>query len=138
MATTTRRTVLQNAALATGALAIPFVRGAYAAGKLAVGFWDHWVPGANEPLAKLCREWADREKVELSIDFITSQGDKLALTATAEAQARSGHDVLQMSDWYVAAQADNLEPVDELVSSLIKEHGKLLLGSEYIGRQKGR
>ena len=134
----TRRTVLNTAALATTALAMPFVHGAYAAGKLSCGFWDHWVPGANEPLAKLCREWADKEKVELTIDFITSQGDKLALTATAEAQARSGHDVLQMSDWYVAAQADNLEPVNELVTSLIKEHGKLLLGSEYIGRQKGR
>jgi len=65
----------------------------------------------------------NREKVDLTIDFITSQGDKLALTATAEAQASSGHDVLQMSDWYVATQADNLEAVDELVSSLIKEHG---------------
>ena len=136
--TLTRRTVLNTAALATTALAMPFVRGAHAAGKLSCGFWDHWVPGANEPLVKLCREWADREKVELTIDFITSQGDKLALTATAEAQARSGHDVLQMSDWYVAARADDLEPVDELVTSLIKEHGKLLLGSEYIGRQKGR
>jgi ABC-type glycerol-3-phosphate transport system substrate-binding protein len=134
----TRRTVLNTAALATTALVMPFVHGAYAAGKLSCGFWDHWVPGANEPLAKLCREWADREKVELTIDFITSQGDKFVLTATAEAQARSGHDVLQMSDWYVAAQADNLEPVNELVSSLIKEHGKVLLGSEYIGRQKGR
>src|SRR5438132_13865818 len=98
MATTvlTRRTVLKSAALARTALAMPFVHGAYAAGKLSCGFWDHWVPGANEPLAKLCREWADREKVELTIDFITSQGDKLALTATAEAQARSGPDVLQM------------------------------------------
>ena len=28
-------------------MAAPFVYGAYAAGKLAVGFWDHWVPGAN-------------------------------------------------------------------------------------------
>ena len=136
--TLTRRTVLNTAALATTALAAPFVRSAYAAGKLSCGFWDHWVPGANEPLAKLCREWADREKVELTIDFITSQGDKLALTATAEAQARSGHDVLQMSDWYVAAQAENLEPVDELVSSLIDEHGNVLLGSEYIGKHKGR
>ena len=105
--TLTRRTVLNTAALATTVLAMPFVHGAYAAGKLSCGFWDHWVPGANEPLAKLCREWAAREKVELTIDFITSQGDKLVLTATAEAQARSGHDVLQMSDWYVAAQADN-------------------------------
>ena len=136
--TLTRRTVLNTVALATTALAMPFVRGAHAAGKLSCGFWDHWVPGANEPLAKLCREWADREKVELTIDFITSQGDKLALTATAEAQARSGHDVLQMADWYVAAQAENLAPVDELVTSLLKEHGKLLLGSEYIGKQKGR
>src|SRR5205807_3187723 len=134
----TRRSLLKTATLATTALAMPFVHGAYAAGKLSCGFWDHWVPGANEPLAKLCREWADKEKVELTLDFITSQGDKLALTATAEAQARSGHDVLQMSDWYVAAQADNLDPDDELVTSLIKEHGKLLLGSEYIGRQNGR
>src|SRR6516165_11113961 len=133
----TRRSVLQSAALAAGALSRPFVHGVYAAGKLSCGFWDHWVPGANEPLAKLCRDWAEREKVDLAIDFITSQGDKLALTATAEAQARSGHDVLQMSDWYVATQADNLEAVDELVSSLIKEHGKVLLGSEYIGKHKG-
>ena len=40
----TRRTVLKTAALASTALAAPFVRGAYAAGKLSCGFWDHWVP----------------------------------------------------------------------------------------------
>jgi ABC-type glycerol-3-phosphate transport system substrate-binding protein len=139
MATTmlTRRSLLKSAA-AAGGLGMPFAHGAYAAGKLSCGFWDHWVPGANEPLAKLCREWANREKVELTVDFITSQGDKLALTATAEGQARSGHDILQLSDWYAAAQADNLEPVDDLLTALIKEHGNVLLGSEYIGKQKGR
>ena len=126
-----------SALLATTILEAPHVRGAHAAGKLSWGFWDHWVPGANEPLAKLCREWADSEKVELNIDFITSQGDKLTLTATAEAQARSGHDILQLSDWYVAAHADRLEPVDELVTSLIKDHGNVLLGSEYVGRPDG-
>jgi hypothetical protein len=81
------------------------------------GFWDHRVPGANEPLARLCREWANKAKVDLTVDFITRQGDKLALTATAEGQARSGHDILQLSDWYAAAQADNLEPVDDLVTA---------------------
>src|SRR5205823_10598175 len=45
MAMTTRRTVLSGAAATV--LATPFVRGAHAAGSLAVGFWDHWVPGAN-------------------------------------------------------------------------------------------
>jgi hypothetical protein len=58
----TRRTVLKSAALATSGLGTPFVHDAHAAGKLSCGFWDHWVPGANEPLAKLCHEWADREK----------------------------------------------------------------------------
>ena len=117
----TRRSLLTSAAAVASGLNTPFVHGAYAAGKLSCGFWDHWVPGANEPLARLCRAWADKEKVDLTVDFITSQGDKLALTATAEGQARSGHDILQLSDWYAAAQADNLEPVDDLVTALIKE-----------------
>src|ERR1700737_2798487 len=70
----TRRRLVQTAA--TVALAAPFVRGAPAAGKLAVGFWDHWVPGANDTLTKLCQEWAAKEKVEIAIDYITSQGEK--------------------------------------------------------------
>jgi hypothetical protein len=37
----------EHGALSTVAVAAPFVRGAYAAGKLSVGFWDHWVPDAN-------------------------------------------------------------------------------------------
>ncbi len=61
--------------MAAAALGVPFVRGAYAAGELNIGFWDHWVPGANEPLQQLSHEWADKEKVALVIDFITSSGD---------------------------------------------------------------
>jgi hypothetical protein len=102
--TTTRRTVLQTAAAAP-LLATPFVRGAHAAGKLAVGFWDHWVPGGNEPLEKLCREWAEKEKVDIKIDFITSNGDKDLLTAAAEAQAKSGPDIMQLTAWYAPGHA---------------------------------
>src|SRR5215471_7865017 len=90
MATITRRTVLHTTALATTLLTAPFVRGVHAAGKLSVGFWDHWVPGANEPLERLCRRWADTEKVDLKVDFITSNGDKDLLTVAAEAQAKTG------------------------------------------------
>jgi hypothetical protein len=46
----TRRSLLKSAA-AAGGLGMPLVHGAYAAGKLSCGFWDHWVPGANEPLS---------------------------------------------------------------------------------------
>ena len=94
MTVLTRRTVLKTAALATTALAAPFVRGAYAAGKLAFGVWDHWVPGASEELKKLSHEWADKEKVDLTVDLITSNGDKDLLTLMAEGQAQAGHDIM--------------------------------------------
>ena len=67
MASTTRRTVLQTAALSP-LVATPFVRGAYAAGKLSVGFWDHWVPGANVPLetAAAAAIRANKEQADLA------------------------------------------------------------------------
>ena len=80
-------------------VAAPFVRGAHAAGKLSIGFWDHWVPGANNATEALIEEWAAKEKVEVQIDFITSQGNKHLLTIAAEAQAKSGHDILAFPTW---------------------------------------
>ena len=73
---TTRRAVLKNAALATTAvLAAPYVRGAHAAGTITMGCWDHWVPGANNTLTKICNAWGEKNKVEIKIDYITSQGE---------------------------------------------------------------
>ena len=138
MAMTTRRSVLRNAALATTAMAVPFVRGAHAAGKLSVGWWDHWVPGANEPLEKLCREWAEKEKIDLKLDFITSNGDKDLLTVAAEAQAKSGHDIMQLTAWYAPGHAASLEPVDDVMAQLIQQHGPFSAGAEYLGKQDGR
>ena len=57
-----RRFVAGTAALSTAMVAAPFVRGAYAAGKLSLGLWDHWVPGANKASEALIKEWADKEK----------------------------------------------------------------------------
>jgi ABC-type glycerol-3-phosphate transport system substrate-binding protein len=133
----TRRSLLRAGALAGTALAAPLVRGAYAAGKLACGFWDHWVPGANDTLTKLCKEWGDREKVDVTIDYITSQGDKNLLTIAAEAQSHSGHDILAFPTWYAAGNADNLEPVDDIVGDLTQKYGKVTAAVEYLGKQKG-
>ena len=69
----TRRSVLVAGA-AAAAFATPFVRGAHAAGKLSVGFWDHWVPGANDVMRKIVQEWADKEKVDTIADFIKEEG----------------------------------------------------------------
>ena len=84
----TRRTALKQAAAATASvLAAPYVRGAHAAGRITAGFWDHWVPDANNAIVKLCKEWSEKNHVEVHIDYITSQGEKDKVTAAAEAQA---------------------------------------------------
>jgi ABC-type glycerol-3-phosphate transport system substrate-binding protein len=134
-----RRKFLGQTALATGALvAAPYVRGAYAAGKLSVGFWDHWVPGANDTLTKLCNDWAAKEKVDITIDYITSQGDKNILTIAAEQQARSGHDILQMPAWQPLDKAESLEPVTDIVEKAIADNGKASGAVEYLGKLKGQ
>jgi ABC-type glycerol-3-phosphate transport system substrate-binding protein len=135
--TITRRRVLQTGAVTATALSLPFGHGAHAAGKLNVAFWDHWVPGANDVMRKLCQEWADKEKVEIKIDFVTSQGDKLMLTAAAEAQARSGHDMITLPLWYAPAQTANLENSDDVWAELIKRHGETTASMTYVGKQQG-
>lgn len=55
-----------------GAAALPLVhiRTAAAAGKLALAFWDHWVPGGNDVMSKQINTWAAQNKVEVSVDYI--------------------------------------------------------------------
>jgi len=133
----TRRTVLRTAALASTALAGPFVRGAHAAGKLSFGVWDHWVPKESEVVVKLCNEWAEKEKVEITVDLITSNGDKDLLTLMAEGQAKAGHDIMGLRVWYVSAQAHNFESVDDVVLPLVEQYGKTSRACEYLGKING-
>jgi len=135
----TRRTAIKTAALATTALiAAPYVRGAHAAGKLTVGFWDHWVPGANSASKTLCEEWGAKNKVEVQVDYITSQGHKNLLTIAAESQAKSGHDIMAFPTWQPADHVNNLEPVDDIMNDLIKDHGKVNPTVEYLARSNNR
>jgi ABC-type glycerol-3-phosphate transport system substrate-binding protein len=133
-----RRFVAGAAAASTALIAAPFVRGAYAAGKLSVGFWDHWVPNANGATETLIKEWADKEKVDVTIDFITSQGNKLLLTTAAEAQAKSGHDILAMSTFLPARYSEQLAPVNDVMEPLIKENGAVNATVEYLGKIDGK
>ena len=133
-----RRFVASTAALSAAAVAAPFVRGAYAAGKLTIGFWDHWVPDANSATQKLVKEWSEKEKVEVEIDYITSQGNKLILTAAAEAQAKSGHDIITLNTWLPAQYSEQLLPVNDVVEQLIKDNGKVAATVEYLGKIDGK
>ena len=135
----TRRSVLKTAALGSAAaIAAPYVSGSYAAGRLTLGCWDHWVPGANNALTKLCKDWGEKNKVEVHIDYITSQGEKDKLTAAAEAQARTGHDIMSHRDWNIQVHQNVLEPLDDVINQLIKDNGPISPVAEYLAKIKGR
>ncbi len=132
-----RRFLKATAAASTTAAIGPYIRTSHAAGKLEVGFWDHWVPGANDTLTKMCQEWAAKEKVELKIDYIPSQGNKNLITIAAEAQAKSGHDMLAMPTWWPAQHSKSLEPVDDVMKDLVAANGGVSQLIEYLGRHDG-
>jgi ABC-type glycerol-3-phosphate transport system substrate-binding protein len=127
-------TALTSAALISG----PYIRSARAAGKLTMGFWDHWVPGANQASTDLVNEWAAKEKVEVSIDYITSQGNKNLVTIAAEAAAKSGHDILAMPTWWSHANSDLLEPVNDIMEPIVKQNGEVNNTVKYLGQLDGK
>ena len=133
-----RRFMATSAAASATLIAAPFVRTANAAGKLTIGFWDHWVPGGNNASKALCEEWGAKNKVEVQVDYITSQGHKNLLTISAEQQARSGHDILAFPSWQPHGSSLHLEPVDDVMAELIKQNGKVNPTVEYLARANGR
>ena len=51
-----------STATSAAAITAPDVRSAYAAGKLSIGFRDHWVPGANKTSTDLVNDWAAKAR----------------------------------------------------------------------------
>ena len=112
-----------------GALTLP--------ASITMGCWDHWVPGANNTLTKICNEWGEKNKVEIKIDYITSQGEKDKLTAAAEAQAGTGHDIMSHRDWNIRIHQRVLEPLNNIVEEMIKKYGPISPVAEYLAKNKG-
>jgi ABC-type glycerol-3-phosphate transport system substrate-binding protein len=131
-----RRSALQ---LGAGAAALPLVhmRTARAAGTVSVAFWDHWVPKGNEAIQKQVNAWAEKNKVEVHVDFVTSQGQKLVITAAAEAQAKTGHDIMTFFTWDVHNHADSLANHDAVMKRLIGEYGEPNETAIYLAKIKG-
>ena len=134
---TRRRFMAASAAASTTMIAAPFVKTAHAAGKLSIGFWDHFVPDANKTSDALIQEWAAKEKVEVTIDYISGQGNKNLLTIAAEAQAKSGHDILAIPTWWVHANSEQLEPMNDIMGPIIAENGEVNGTVKYLGQSGG-
>ena len=129
----TRRRAVQ-----IGAAALPLVhiRSGRAAGRLALAFWDHWVPGGNDVMTRQITAWAQKNQVEAATDYM-SAGNKLVITAAAEEQAKTGHDAIALPVWEVHNHAGAFEPVDDVVQRLIAKYGPTNEVNEYLAKVNG-
>ncbi len=130
----TRRRFIKTAAAGGAIAAAPYVKSARSAGTLSLGLWDHWVPGANDVMKEVCLAWGDANNVEVTVDFITSIGNKLLLTAQAESRAKSGHDVYSVPLWMCSIFRDSLAPVDDVVGEIVAQHGEIAPVADHLTR----
>src|SRR5215510_3735561 len=133
-----RQFVGATAAASASLVAAPFVHTAGAAGSLSLALWDHWVPGGNTAMTEICQAWADKEKVNLQIDYLSTQGNKLYLTIAAEAMAKSGHDIMDFSTWEPARYEKQLEPVDDVMKEVVARNGPIGAEYEYLAKFNGK
>lgn len=133
-----RRDALKLAAVGS-ALPLVHVRTAHAAGSLKLGFWDHWVPAANPVMQKMVQEWGEKNKVQVSLDLLSSGAvdSKLPLTQAAEALAGTGHDVLAFNTWDVQHYHQHLTPVDDIMEAQVKKYGAVDQMAEYLAKVNG-
>jgi len=131
-----RRRALELSAAAT-ALPLVHIRRAGAAGRLSVGFLDHWVPDGNRIMQKQVDAWANTNNVEVNVNFITSNGNKLLMTGVAEAQARVGHDMMTFQNWDMYNVARYLAPVEDVMQRLVTKYGAVSSTAEYLARSEG-
>ena len=82
-------------------------------------------------MKKLVDAWAEKNKVDVQLDFLPSA--QINITMAAEAQAKTGHDVYAFDQWTVQQYADSLDPVDDVMQRLIAKYGKLGRAYEYLG-----
>jgi hypothetical protein len=59
------------------------------------------------------------------------------MTGAAEAQAKTGHDVLTFYNWDVHNYADALEPIDDVMVRLIAANGEVFPTCAYLAKLNG-
>ena len=135
---TSRRTVLKTAALASAAvITAPYVRGAYAAGKLTFGCWDHWVPGANKALDQTLQRMGREEQSRCPhrLHHLAGREGQADRRRRSASRHRPRHHVASRLEHPHPPGA--LEPLDDVINALIKKYGPISPVAEYLAKSKG-
>jgi ABC-type glycerol-3-phosphate transport system substrate-binding protein len=98
-------------------------------------YWNHFVPSFIPLLNRQVEQWARSRGVNARVDYI-SLPDMPARLA-AEAQARTGHDIIQLSQWNAQLFRQELLPVDDVVADLDKQWGPFREPGRYLSFAEG-
>lgn len=93
--------------------------------------WSHFVPPFNPELQRQVEEWGKLRGVEARVDFIAHRD--LPAKLAAEAEARTGHDIVQLRFFDGALLRANLVNVADLARDLEKTTGPWLDIAKYVG-----
>ena len=83
------------------------------------------------------RNGATRTKSRSRIDYITSQGEKDKLTAAAEAQAGTGHDIMSHRDWNIRIHQAHSSRSTTSSPRSSRQYGPISPVAEYLAKIKG-
>lgn len=131
------RSLTRRGAL-TGATSLPLVhiRTAGAAGKLSMVVPDHWIEAGNVTMREQIQTWAETNKVDVKADFLGGQA--VLNTRSAQAMAKSGHDVQVFPVWEVHNNAGQMIPMDDVMGTLTAQYGPTNEICEYLGKVDGQ
>ncbi len=140
----TRRQFLRYAGAASGAATSgPLMLAGRGASVRAAGaptvtmiHWSHFVPSFNPLLERQVAEWGRRKGVEARVDFV-SYADIPARIA-AEAQSKTGHDIIMLRVFDAALYEGNLVPMDDVVADLERQWGPFRPLARYLDYVGGR
>lgn len=93
--------------------------------------WSHFVPTFNPELQRQVEEWGRLRGVEARVDFIAHRD--LPAKLAAEAEARTGHDIVQLRFFDGALHRANLASVGDVAGELERTAGPWLDIAKYVG-----
>ncbi|MEM4592842.1 MAG: extracellular solute-binding protein [Sulfolobales archaeon] len=97
---------------------------------------SHFVPAFNPELERQVTAWAAQRGVAARIDFLASRD--IPARIAAEAESKSGHDIVQLRAFDAALYRRSLIPLDDVATALEREHGPWLPIARYVGFVNGR
>ena len=98
--------------------------------------WSHFVPAFNPELERQITAWAAQRGVAARVDFIAVRDIPARLAA--EAESRTGHDIVQLILFDPALYYHHLLPLDDIASEVERDSGPWLPVARYVAQFGGR